>query len=77
MYVTTIELVVDINKKELKEKLSVCSNIEEFDLEELDKDDYRKNVLISFANPIDIRGIEAEIKNTLGIVELPKKEVAE
>ena len=35
----------------------------------------RKNVLISFANPIDIRGIEAEIKNTLGLVELPRKDV--
>ncbi|RLG14198.1 MAG: hypothetical protein DRN66_02600 [Candidatus Nanohalarchaeota archaeon] len=61
----------------MKEKLSACSNIDEFNIEVLDKDDYRKNVLISFANPVNIRGIEIELKNMLGIVELPKKNSAE
>ena len=73
----TQPLVMDIKNKELKEKLSACSNIDEFNIEVLDKDDYRKNVLISFANPVNIRGIEIELKNMLGIVELPKKNSAE
>lgn len=75
MYVTTIELVMDIKKDELKAKLSASSNVEEYDIEELDKKDYRKNVLISFSNPIDLQGIETELKNTLGLIELPRKDV--
>ena len=73
MYVTTIEIVMDIKKKDLEEKLNSCTNIDEYNIEELDKEDYRKNVLISFANPIDIRGVETELKNTLKLEELPKK----
>ena len=77
MFVTTIEIVIDIKREDLKTKLDACSNIEEFDIEELDKEDYRKNVLISFINPVDISGIESELKNTLGLIELQRKDIVE
>lgn len=73
MFVTTIEFVVDEGKKELEEKLKAAENVEEFDIAELDKEDKRKNVLISFRNPVAVAFVRDEIINNIGLKEIERE----
>ncbi len=73
MFVTTIEFVVDEGKKELEGMLKAAENVEEFDIADLDKVDKRKNVLISFRNPVAMAFVRDEIVNNIGLKEIEKE----
>jgi hypothetical protein len=75
MFVTTIEFVVDIKRKDLEEKLKAYDNFDEYDMEDLDKKDIRKGVFAIFKNPIDLRYLEEELIKNIGIVELEKQPI--
>ena len=75
MFVTTVEFVVDIAKKELEDKLKAADNVDEFDIEDLDKNDRRKNILIRFSNPVDMKYLWSEIAETIKIKELDNEAI--
>ncbi|MCK5299860.1 MAG: hypothetical protein KAJ54_01810 [Candidatus Aenigmarchaeota archaeon] len=75
MFVTTVEFVVDIAKKELEDKLKAADNVDEFDIEDLDKNDRRKNILIRFNNPVDMKYLWSEIAETIKIKELDNEAI--
>ena len=75
MFVTTVEFVVDIAKKELEDKLKAADNVDEFDIEELDKNDRRKNILVRFNNPVDMKYLWSEIAETIKIKELDNEAI--
>ncbi len=75
MFVTTIEFVVDVSKKDLDEKLKAAENVDEFDIADLDKLDKRKNVLITFKDPVALRFIKDEIVSNIGLKEIDSEPI--
>ena len=52
---TTISVLINKSRKELEEMLSNNEYVDDFEIEELDKEDIRKEVFIVLKNPIDLR----------------------
>ena len=55
MNVTSLELTADVKKSVLESAIKKMDIIEEYDIEELDKGDGRKDIIIAFKNPVHIK----------------------
>ncbi len=64
--ITTLSFLINIPRAELEEKLKNNEYIDEFEIEELDDKDIRKDVFIIFKNPVDIRYLPNVISEILG-----------
>ncbi len=65
MFITTIEIVAKGKKEEMEKKLKSSDVLAEFDIEELDKNDDMKNILLSFNNPIDVKYVSQAVTKIL------------
>ncbi len=52
---TTFSVLVNKSRKELEDLLSNNDYVDDFEIEDLDKEDLRKEVFVVLKNPIDIR----------------------
>ncbi len=55
MLVTAVDLLVNAKRKDLEAKLKSQKHVGDFDIEELDKKDGMKDVMVSFAEPVDLK----------------------
>ena len=66
MEVLSLEIIVDDKKKVLEEKLKGAENIDSFEIEDLDKIDARKSVVIFLKEPVNINYINQLLVSVLG-----------
>ena len=69
MQITTVGFLSNIKRAELEKKLSSTDNIDDFDIENLDKADGMKDVMVVFKEPVDAKFIGAEMTELLGGLE--------
>lgn len=55
MEVTSVSFLIDEKKAELEKKIKASGLIDDYEIEELDKVDGRKDVTISFKEPVNAR----------------------
>ncbi|MBW6451210.1 MAG: hypothetical protein K0B02_00585 [DPANN group archaeon] len=67
MNVTSIEFTANIKKSVLEDVIKKIDIIEEFDIEELDKNDGMKDIIISFSNPINIKYLTEALKPLIDV----------
>lgn len=65
MDITSVGILVDEKRSVLETKLK-NDDIDEFDIEDLDKVDQRKDVMIIFKNQIDVRYLPDRLHGILG-----------
>lgn len=65
MQVTSISLLVRAKRSELESKLKNNGEIDDFDIQDLDKADEMKDVMISFTNPVDLKYASESIQDLL------------
>lgn len=65
MDITSVGILVDEKRSVLETKLK-NDDIDEFDIEDLDKVDQRKDVMIIFKNQIDVRYLPDKLHGILG-----------
>ncbi len=65
MDITRVGILVDEKRSVLETKLK-NDDIDEFDIEDLDKVDQRKDVMIIFKNQIDVRYLPDRLHGILG-----------
>ncbi len=65
MDVTSVGIMVDEKRSVLESKLK-NDDIDDFDIEDLDKTDNRKDVMIIFKNQIDVRYLPDKLHELLG-----------
>ncbi len=65
MDVTSVGIMVDEKRSVLESKLK-NDDIDDFDIEDLDKTDNRKDVMIIFKNQIDVRYLADKLHEILG-----------
>ena len=53
--VTTASFLVNMSKVDLENLLNGNEYVDDFEIEELDKEDRRKEVFVVFKNPIDLK----------------------
>ncbi|NPA38559.1 MAG: hypothetical protein GXN99_02065 [Candidatus Nanohaloarchaeota archaeon] len=63
--VTTISVLINKPKKELEEMLKNSEYVDDFEIEDLDKEDLRKEVFIVLKNPIDLRFVSKVLSEEL------------
>ncbi|MBW6462420.1 MAG: hypothetical protein K0B07_05220 [DPANN group archaeon] len=66
MEVLSLEIIIDDKKKVLEEKLSGADNIDSFEIEDLDKIDVRKSIVIFLKEPVNINYINQLLVSVLG-----------
>ncbi|MEA3229532.1 MAG: hypothetical protein U9P44_01330 [archaeon] len=66
MEILSVELVIDDKRKVLEDKIGKADNIDNFDIEDLDKNDERKSLVIFFKEPININYISKYLISVLG-----------
>ncbi|MCK5594101.1 MAG: hypothetical protein KAI18_02555 [Candidatus Aenigmarchaeota archaeon] len=66
MEVLSLEIIVDDKKKVLEGKLKGAENIDSFEIEDLDKIDARKSVVIFLKEPVNINYINQLLVSVLG-----------
>ncbi|NOQ56173.1 MAG: hypothetical protein GQ477_05210 [Nanohaloarchaea archaeon] len=66
MEVLSLEIIVDDKKKVLEEKLKGAENIDSFEIEDLDKIDARKSIVIFLKEPVNINYINQLLVSVLG-----------
>ena len=66
MEVLSLEIIVDDKKKVLEEKLKNAENIDSFEIEDLDKIDARKSIVIFLKEPVNINYINQLLVSILG-----------
>ena len=66
MEVLSLEIIVDDKKKVLEEKLKGAENIDSFEIENLDKIDARKSIVIFLKEPVNINYINQLLVSVLG-----------
>ena len=65
MDVTSVGLLIDEKRSVLEKKLN-NSEVDDFDIEDLDKNDGRKDVMIIFKDSVDARYIYQKLYDILG-----------
>ena len=65
MDVTSVGIMVDEKRSVLESKLK-NDEIDDFDIEDLDKTDNRKDIMIIFKNQIDVRYLADKLHELLG-----------
>lgn len=63
MFVKTIELMAEGTTDELSKKLDSSEMISDYDVDSIDKD--KKNIILSFNNPIDTKYVAPAIDSIL------------
>ncbi len=63
MFVKTIELMAEGNTDELSKKLDSSEMISDYDVDSIDND--KKNIILSFSNPIDTKYVAPAIDSIL------------
>ncbi len=66
MDVTTISLLVDKKRDELENALKNSDYVDEFEIEDLDKQDVRKDVFIAFSSPVSLKYVNDLLKDIIG-----------
>jgi len=69
MEVTTIGFLIDEKRAVLEKKLKASSLIDDFDIEDLDKSDVRKDVFVTFKEPINARFLNDTLKKIFGEIK--------
>lgn len=75
MQITTVGFLSNVKRIELEKKLKTAENIDDFDIESLDKADGMKDVMVVFKEPVDAKFLGEELTSLLGGLE--KKIVAD
>ncbi|MEA3343987.1 MAG: hypothetical protein U9Q92_07550 [archaeon] len=65
MDITSVGILVDEKRSVLEAKLK-NDDIDDFDIQDLDKADQRKDVMITFKNQIDVRYLPGKLHGILG-----------
>lgn len=65
MQINSIGLLVRAKRSELESKLKNNGEIDDFDIQDLDKIDEMKDVMISFTNPVDLKYASDSIQDLL------------
>jgi len=65
MDITSVGILVDEKRSVLEAKLK-NDDIDDFDIQDLDKIDQRKDVMIIFKNQIDVRYLPSKLHGILG-----------
>ncbi|MCK4808126.1 MAG: hypothetical protein KAS90_00740 [Candidatus Aenigmarchaeota archaeon] len=66
MEVLSLEIIIDDKRASLDALLKKAENIDSFEIEDLDKTDERKSVVIFFKEPININYINSFLISVLG-----------
>ncbi len=66
MEVLSLEIIIDEKHSALDAALKKAENIDSFEIEDLDKTDARKSVVIFFKEPININYINSFLVSVLG-----------
>ena len=66
MEVLSLEIIVDEKHAELGKKLKDADNIDSFEVEDLDKQDGRKSVVIFIKEPVNINYVNQFLTSILG-----------
>lgn len=66
MEVLSLEIIIDEKHSALDAALKKAENIDSFEIEDLDKTDARKSVVIFFKEPININYINSFLISVLG-----------
>ncbi|NOQ37885.1 hypothetical protein GQ472_03270 [archaeon] len=66
MEVLSLEIIIDDKRSALDALLKKAENIDSFEIEDLDKTDARKSVVIFFKEPININYINSFLVSVLG-----------
>ncbi len=63
--ITSISFLINMQREELEEKLRGNEYIDEFEVEDLDDKDIRKDVFIIFKNPVDSKYVNDILREIL------------
>lgn len=77
MEITSISFLVDEKRDVLKKKIEGSKLVDDFDIEDLDKVDGRKDVVITFKEPVNARFLPEILKKIFGEVKGKKPIVEE
>ncbi|MCK5043070.1 MAG: hypothetical protein KAJ20_03100 [Candidatus Aenigmarchaeota archaeon] len=66
MEVLSLEIIIDDKRTSLDALLKKAENIDSFEIEDLDKTDERKSVVLFFKEPININYINSFLISVLG-----------
>lgn len=69
MEITTVGFLANAKRSELEKILKSSDMIDDFDIEELDKIDGRKDVMLVFKTPIDAKYVGSKLNELLGKIE--------
>ena len=61
MFITTIELMAEGRKEEIEKRLETSDMIADYEIDAQSKESGRKNIILSFSNPVDIRYVAPAI----------------
>lgn len=61
-----LEMLIDEKRAILEKKLKTSGLIEDFEIEDLDKADRRKNIMLAFKNPVDAHFLNQLLVSILG-----------
>ncbi len=75
MLVTAMGILINAKKKDLEEKLTSSEQIADFDIEDLDKNDRMKDVMVSLRNPTDLKFASEALEGLLGGIAVKTNEV--
>ncbi len=63
--ITSISFLINMQREELERKLRDNEYVDEFEIEDLDDKDVRKDVFIIFKNPVDSKYVNDILKEIL------------
>ena len=67
-----IEIILDARREDVENALKNSEYVEDYEIEELDKEDVRKSVLIVFRELVDSKYIHNVLKNIFPFEEIKK-----
>lgn len=66
MDVTTVGFLIDEKRAALESKIKKSGVVDDFDIEDLDKADNRKDVMITFKEPVDSKFLQETLHSIFG-----------
>ena len=66
MEITTLSLIIDEKRSNLENMIKKSDMIDEFDIEDLDDKDGRKDVMISFKEAVDSKFLQDALHSIFG-----------
>lgn len=76
MEITSVSFLIDQKRAVLEKKLSSSALVDDYDIEDLDKTDSRKDVVVTFKEPVSVRFIQETLKKIVGEIGA-KRPIAE